>query len=163
MSPKIEPIEMEAPPGTSSIGCGISSTSISITKLLSFPARSSLKSLPSNTSFAVSPRSSFLDSRIIFRTRFSAAEVAFAFTSSSFSAFTSRYEHSARSRIMPSTSLPTYPTSVYFVASTFTNGARTSFASRRAISVFPTPVGPFMIMFFGVISSRTSLGKRLLL
>src|SRR3990167_9451757 len=32
------------------------------------------------------------------------------------------------------------------------NGARASFASRRAISVLPTPVGPIMRMFFGVIS-----------
>ena len=35
------------------------------------------------------------------------------------------------------------------VASTFTNGAFASFASRRAISVLPQPVGPIMRMFFG--------------
>src|SRR5688572_33201394 len=35
------------------------------------------------------------------------------------------------------------------------NGARASFASRRAISVLPTPVGPIIRMFFGVISLRS--------
>ena len=43
-----------------------------------------------------------------------------------------------------------------FVASTLTNGALASFASRRAISVLPTPVGPIMRMFLGVISARRS-------
>src|SRR2546426_1848659 len=33
-------------------------------------------------------------------------------------------------------------------------GASASRASRRAISVFPTPVGPIMRMFLGVISGR---------
>ncbi len=60
---------------------------------------------------------------------------------------------------MDSTSRPTYPTSVYFVASTFRNGAPQSFESRRAISVFPTPVGPIMMMFFGATSSRRSSGS----
>jgi hypothetical protein len=36
------------------------------------------------------------------------------------------------------------------VASTLTNGRLRERASRRAISVFPTPVGPIMMMFFGV-------------
>ena len=35
-------------------------------------------------------------------------------------------------------------------------GALASRASRRAISVFPTPVGPIMMMFFGMTSSRRS-------
>src|SRR5690606_29938700 len=35
------------------------------------------------------------------------------------------------------------------------NGALAIFASRRAISVLPTPVGPIIRMFFGVISSRS--------
>src|SRR5215471_6971176 len=35
------------------------------------------------------------------------------------------------------------------------NGAFASFASRRAISVLPTPVGPIIKMFFGVISPRS--------
>src|SRR5690349_7394827 len=35
------------------------------------------------------------------------------------------------------------------------NGACASFASRRAISVLPTPVGPIIKIFFGVISLRS--------
>ena len=37
------------------------------------------------------------------------------------------------------------------------NGARASRARRRAISVLPTPVGPIIRMFFGVISARSAL------
>jgi hypothetical protein len=48
---------------------------------------------------------------------------------------------------------------VNFDASIFRNGERVSRASRRAISVFPTPVGPIMMMFFGAISSRSSGGS----
>jgi len=44
---------------------------------------------------------------------------------------------------------------VNFVASTLMNGALASRASRRAISVLPTPVGPIIRMFFGVISARS--------
>ena len=40
------------------------------------------------------------------------------------------------------------------------NGAPASFASRRAISVFPTPVGPMRMMLFGEISSRIVSGAR---
>ena len=61
---------------------------------------------------------------------------------------------SARSRTIESTSRPTYPTSVNFDASTLMNGAPARRASRRAISVLPTPVGPISMMFFGAISSR---------
>src|SRR5262245_16465213 len=43
--------------------------------------------------------------------------------------------------------------------STLRNGAPTSSASRRAISVFPTPVGPIMMMFFGVTSLRSAGGS----
>src|SRR6202020_397382 len=39
-------------------------------------------------------------------------------------------------------------------ASTLMNGALARRASRRAISVLPTPVGPIIRMFFGVISGR---------
>ena len=73
------------------------------------------------------------------------------------SSFTSRIAASTRSRAMESTSRPTYPTSVNFEASTFTNGASTRRARRRAISVLPTPVGPIMRMFFGIVS-RCELG-----
>jgi hypothetical protein len=47
---------------------------------------------------------------------------------------------------------------VNFVASTLMNGALASLANRRAISVLPTPVGPIMRMFFGVISLRNASG-----
>ena len=43
-------------------------------------------------------------------------------------------------------------------ASTLTKGAPASRARRRAISVFPTPVGPIMRMLLGRISSRISSG-----
>src|SRR3984893_4026863 len=62
---------------------------------------------------------------------------------------------STRSRTICSTSRPTYPTSVNLVASTLRNGAPASLASRREISVLPTPVGPIMRMFFGSTSSRS--------
>ena len=77
-------------------------------------------------------------------------------SASSISAFTSLNPIAIKSRTIDSTSRPTYPTSVYFVASTFKNGAPQSFARRRAISVFPTPVGPIIKMFFGATSSRMS-------
>ena len=48
---------------------------------------------------------------------------------------------------------------MYFVASTLMNGAPVSPASRRAISVFPTPVGPIMRMFFGDTSCRIDSGS----
>lgn len=43
--------------------------------------------------------------------------------------------------------------SLQTLAVTLTKGASASFASRRAISVFPQPVGPIMRMFLGTISS----------
>ena len=46
-----------------------------------------------------------------------------------------------------------------FDASTLTNGDCASRASRRAISVLPTPVGPIIRMFFGAISSASSGGS----
>jgi len=36
------------------------------------------------------------------------------------------------------------------------NGELVSLASRRAISVLPTPVGPIMMMFLGMMSSASS-------
>ena len=62
-----------------------------------------------------------------------------------------------RSFTIDSTSLPTYPTSVYFVASTLMKGASASFAILLAISVFPTPVEPIIRIFFGLTSSLISL------
>ena len=87
-------------------------------------------------------------------TRFSAASTAFVCI---FSISTIRViltAVSAKSRIIDSTSRPTYPTSVNFVASILINGALASLARRRAISVLPTPVGPIIKIFLGVISSR---------
>ena len=43
-----------------------------------------------------------------------------------------------------------------FDASTLMKGDCASRARRRAISVFPTPVGPIMRMFFGATSSASS-------
>ena len=88
--------------------------------------------------------------------RSSAFNSALSATSSSFSSRTLSIAISTRSRTIDSTSRPTYPTSVNFEASTFKNGEFASFASRRAISVLPTPVGPIMMMFLGMISSASS-------
>ncbi len=85
---------------------------------------------------------------------------AFSWTCSVISVFTMLMPISVRSRMMDSTSRPTYPTSVNFDASILRKGAWTSFASLRAISVFPTPVGPIMMMFFGMTSSRRSSDRR---
>jgi hypothetical protein len=49
---------------------------------------------------------------------------------------------------------------VNFDASTLMKGECASRASRRAISVLPTPVGPIMRMFFGVTSSAISGASR---
>ena len=92
--------------------------------------------------------------------RSTAARSAAARTSSRRSSDTIRMAASTRSRTIDSTSRPTYPTSVYFVASTLTNGAPASVAKRRAISVLPTPVGPIIRMFLGTISPRISSATR---
>src|SRR5579864_6244787 len=80
-------------------------------------------------------------------------------TSSSFSSRTMSIEVSTKSRTMDSTSRPTYPTSVYFEASTLTKGQPARRARRRAISVLPTPVGPIIRIFFGRMSSASSGGS----
>ena len=85
---------------------------------------------------------------------------ATARTSARFSRRTMSAAASVRSRTIDSTSRPTYPTSVNLLASTFRNGLPESRASRRAISVFPTPVGPIMRMFLGVTSAAISAGRR---
>jgi hypothetical protein len=87
--------------------------------------------------------------------RSSTARSAASFTDSVCSSRTRLIAESSKSRIIDSTSRPWYPTSVYFVASTLMNGAFVSPASRRAISVFPTPVGPIIRMFFGLTSCRS--------
>src|SRR6202042_1370487 len=77
-------------------------------------------------------------------------------TSSSFSSRTMSIAVSTRSRTMDSTSRPTYPTSLYFDASTLMNAQPVRRARPRGISVFPPPVGPIIRMFFGRISSASS-------
>ena len=91
--------------------------------------------------------------------RLSAAVSARSPISSSFSSRTMSMAISTRSRIIDSTSRPTYPTSVNLLASTFMKGELESLARRRAISVFPTPVGPIMRMFLGITSSAISGGS----
>ena len=91
----------------------------------------------------------------ISRIRSFARSSAISTTSSSFSRSTIVTAVSIKSRIMDSTSLPTYPTSVNLLASTLIKGALERDASRLAISVFPTPVGPIMIILLGMISSRS--------
>src|SRR5690606_9037345 len=59
--------------------------------------------------------------------------------------------------MMESTSRPTYPTSVNLVTSTLMKGELVILANLLAISVLPTPVGPIISMFLGIISSRNSL------
>src|SRR5204863_45733 len=88
--------------------------------------------------------------------RSSAFWAAFPRTSSRRSSRTISMASSTRSRTIDSTSRPTYPTSVNFDASTLRNGDCASRASRLAISVLPTPVGPIIRMFFGAISSASS-------
>ena len=70
---------------------------------------------------------------------------------------------SSRSLIICSTSLPTYPTSVNLVASTFTKGASANFDNLLEISVLPTPVGPIIKIFLGKTSSFISPFKACLL
>ena len=70
---------------------------------------------------------------------------------------------STRSLIICSTSLPTYPTSVNLVASTFIKGASANLESRLEISVLPTPVGPIINMFLGKTSSFISSDNACLL
>src|SRR6516162_9982157 len=153
--PKISPIEIApicAPgmPGISNSGMPppVACTSISISLSLSSPARSRLRKASLVEALAFSPTSALT-------TRSSAASCARARTSLRFRSRVCVIATSTRSRIICSTSRPTYPTSVNLVASTLMKGAPASLARRREISVFPTPVGPIIRMFFGSTSSRS--------
>ena len=86
------------------------------------------------------------------RMRDSTRRFASSRNSSAFFFRVSVIDASTRSRMIWSTSRPWNPTSVNFVASTLMKGACASLLSRRAISVFPQPVGPIIRMFFGTIS-----------
>src|SRR5271170_6368918 len=127
-------------------------TSISISLSLSSPARSFFRNASLVAALALAPTSAS-------STRLSAACCALASTSLRFLSRVCVMAISTRSRAICSTSRPTYPTSVNLVASTLRNGASASRASRRAISVLPTPVGPIIRMFFGSTSSRSSGGS----
>ena len=136
-------------------------SSISISRSSSFPSRSILRnfwrvdadSSPSPPTDATLARAGRIR---MSRMRSSAASSARRRTFSSSRSRLSLTATSARSRTMDSTSRPTYPTSVNLVASILMNGAPARRARRRAISVLPTPVGPIIRMFLGVISARIS-------
>ena len=89
----------------------------------------------------------------------SAANCALAKTSFLFFSLSIAMAISIKSLIICSTSLPTYPTSVNLVASTFINGASASFDNLLEISVLPTPVGPIIRIFLGRTSSFISSDK----
>lgn len=56
------------------------------------------------------------------------------------------------------TSLPTYPTSVYFVAYTLIKGASLKLANVLHNYVFPHPVGPSINILLGLTECLTSKG-----
>src|ERR1700712_2537567 len=152
--PKISPIDMApicAPgmPGISNIGMPPEEdcVSISISLSLSSPARNFLRKESRVAALELAPTRAS-------STRSSAASCARACTSLRLRSLVCAIATSTRSRMICSTSRPTYPTSVNLVASTLMKGAPASFASRRAISVLPTPVGPIIRIFFGSTSSR---------
>ena len=142
-------------------GCA---TSISISLSSSLPSRSSLRNrwraAPSLSCVTATPSSSVPVLRAggnsTSRIRSSATSSARALTRTTASSRLILTAISTRSRTIESTSRPTYPISVNFVASTLMNGARASRAKRRAISVLPTPVGPIIRIFLGVISLRNT-------
>ncbi len=149
ISCRLRPISsMPCDPKICIVGAALSCTSTSTVRSSRPPARSIPRSFSRVESREPGRRRS---SR-----RSSASSSARGCTSFCRSSRTRETPASTRSRIIESTSLPTYPTSVNFEASTLTNGAPASRASRRAISVFPTPVGPTRMMFFGITSSRIS-------
>ena len=139
-------------------------TSISTVRSSSAPSRSRARNF-SRVSWTapasgVAPKAGRAGGRSRSSRRSSASSRARCSTARVFSPRTILMASSTKSRIIDSTSRPTYPTSVYLEASTLMNGASASRASRRAISVLPTPVGPIMMMFFGATSSRRPAGSR---
>src|ERR1700712_5739005 len=151
MSPiEIAPSCAPGMPGISNIGMPLPEdwVSISISLSLSSPARSFLRKESRVAGLEPGPTSAS-------STRSSAASWARACTSLRLRSLVCAIATSTRSRMICSTSRPTYPTSVNLVASTLMKGAPASFASRRAISVLPTPVGPIIRIFFGSTSSRS--------
>ncbi len=157
--PRTSPKLVSLPPNPIGPKCmlwGACSISISSGTLSSLPLLKSFQTFSFNSSSLISGCFLRIAGNIALNSLLSAYSFAFGSTSAIFISFTMRIAASTKSLTMLSTSRPTYPTSVNLVASTFTKGALTSLAKRRAISVFPTPVGPFIIIFLGVISSLIS-------
>ena len=125
---------------------GFAGTSISISLLFNSPDLSFTLNFSLVSLLALSPTNAS-------KTFSSAFFSALALTALPIFSFVFVIAISTRSLTICSTSLPTYPTSVNFVASTFTKGASANFASLLDISVLPQPVGPIISMFFGIISS----------
>ena len=129
------------------ISISLSSKSPSLNLFLKLSLVATLALLPTNASKTLS----------------SANFCAWAWTSFLFFTFSIEIAISNKSLTICSTSLPTYPTSVNLVASTFTKGASASFDSLLEISVLPTPVGPIISIFLGRTSSFISPDKACLL
>mmetsp|Transcript_32207 Transcript_32207/g.78859 ORF Transcript_32207/g.78859 Transcript_32207/m.78859 type:complete len:299 (+) Transcript_32207:502-1398(+) len=137
-----------APASLNSIGFGLTSTST--TCVSSSPLRSSSRMVGSSRAEPSSRRSRRCSTRCCTCLRWRLATRCLVWLMATVT----------RSLMIVSTSRPWKPTSVNLVASTLRNGASTSVAMRRAISVLPTPVGPIMRMFFGIISSLRSPSMR---
>ena len=166
MSRRLRPISsIDVPPTTCISGMALSRTSSSTVRSSSLPARSWARRRSrvwtgASGAAAASPAGTWGpggSSRS--SSRSSARASAACRTSRTRSSRTIPTAISTRSRIIDSTSRPTYPTSVNRDASTFRNGDCASFARRRAISVLPTPVGPIIRMFLGATSSAISGGS----
>mmetsp|Transcript_66394 Transcript_66394/g.182115 ORF Transcript_66394/g.182115 Transcript_66394/m.182115 type:complete len:279 (-) Transcript_66394:121-957(-) len=146
------------PPLCGSLGPPLRSvgTSISMRRSSRWPMRSSLRKASRLCWMLAEPTR---QSRIFSSTLAETLSLTFSMAL----VFASVMPISIRSRMIWSTSFPTKPTSVNLVASTLMNGAFASFASLRATSVFPTPVGPIIRMFFGMMSSFSGDGTCCLL
>mmetsp|Transcript_44494 Transcript_44494/g.147505 ORF Transcript_44494/g.147505 Transcript_44494/m.147505 type:complete len:231 (+) Transcript_44494:908-1600(+) len=130
-----------------------SGTSTSMSRSSRCPIRSSLRNASRLCWMLVAPTRQS-------RTRSSTLAATLSLIFSTAFTFAIAMPASTRSRMIWSTSFPTKPTSVNLVASTLMKGAFASLARRRATSVFPTPVGPIIRMFFGMISSRSGESTR---
>ncbi len=106
--PNMPPISISAPePGTTSMGLGISDTSISTSRLSYFPAARFAATSSRSTASALSVFAFFSSANISAVSFFSASFSAFSDTPARFSSLTSLTEVSTRSRTIDSTSLPT--------------------------------------------------------
>ena len=166
---KMEPKEFIAfcrssifpPPTMLMLGFGVR-TFISTSLLSKTPSRSIFLNF-SLVSLALSSSLTFKEGNKRSRSLDSTASSTSASLAFAISSLTMEIAAAIRSFTMDSTSLPTYPTSVYFVASTLMKGASESLAILLAISVLPTPVLPIIRIFFGDTSSLISFGSLFLL